>query len=415
MRLLRLLASFRSSREADRGHRRWASQWLATLALAVTLVLPALAQAEPTVQRAQSQSTQGSTPADSPELVGQRVTLPGVPPGYQTSDAGWLQLSYPPSLSHWADQLIRQANDFKHTVTQRLGQPVLHEVHVRLAEDADAMEELAPPGAPYPKYAEGVAYSRLGLILLTNEPLHAAEQHDLPTTFRHELAHVALHDALSGRHIPLWFNEGLAVHLSGENTFARVRALATAAVAGNLLPITELNKRFPNDIVGVPLAYAQSADIVRFLLRTQDQERFRLLLARVRRGQGFDRALSDAYGMDVYNLERAWLENLDDRFSFWPALFSGTVIWTIGVVLVTLAWRRKRIKHNRVMQRWAREEALEEERARRLLALEMESNAIVATQPPPPWVVDRASGEAGRERRDSVPKVEHDGNWHTLH
>lgn len=390
---------------------RWIARWLLAAAMLLAVVGPAPAEPAP------------RAPADAPETSGRRVTLPQVPAGYLTTDAGWLQLSYPPSLAHWSDELVTQANDFKRVVTARLGQTVLERVHVRLAEDAAEMKRLAPANAPYPKYAEGVAYSRLGLILLTEQPTNTGQQHDLRTTFRHELAHVALYDALSGNHIPLWFNEGLAVHLSGENTFARVRALATAAVAGDLLPIADLDRRFPNDSVGVPLAYAQSADIVRFLLRTQDQERFRLLLSRVRRGQDFDRALSDAYGMDVYNLERSWLANLDDRFSFWPALFSGTVIWTIGVVLVTLAWRRKRIKHDQAMRRWAREEALEEERARRRFALTIRGDASVSpapgspASPPPPWVVDRASGEGStaRERRDSVPKVEHDGSWHTLH
>ncbi len=352
-------------------------------------------------------------PADTPALHGQ-VTLPEVPTGYEVKQVGWLHLAYPPELSHWEDELIEEANEFKQAASERLGREVLNEVFVRLASTPREMTQLAPPNAPYPPYAAGVAYSRLGLILLTNEPLHPGDGHDLRTTFRHELAHVALSNALEGHRVPLWFNEGLAIHLSGENTFARTRALATASLAEELLPLAELDRRFPNDIVGVPLAYAQSADIVRYLLRSQDRERFRLLISRLRRGQGFDRALHDAYGMDVYNLERAWLEDVEGRFSFWPVLFSGTVLWTIAVVLVTLAWRRKRAKHKRTMARWAREEALDDARAQRaLLALDEPSAA------PPMWVVarppDPRSPPAKAGRDSLVPKVEHDGNWHTLH
>ncbi len=379
--------------------------WKVLRALAVSLAL---------LWAPSALADEARVPADTPSLSGKDVVLPQLPAGYEQKHLGWLHLAYPPELSQWQDELIEEATEFKQTVNARLGQQVLQEVHVRLAENADDMKALAPPNAPYPPYAAGVAYSRLGMILLTNEPVHAGDGHDLRTTFRHELAHVALNDALGGHRVPLWFNEGLAIHLSRENTFARTRALATASIADELLPLTELNRRFPNDIVGVPLAYAQSADVVRFLLRTQDQERFRLLISRLRRGQAFDRALYDAYGMDVYNLERSWLEDVESRFSFWPALFSGTVIWTIGVVLVTLAWRRKRAKQRRTMARWAHEEALEDARTQRALLAKLDQPST-----PPAWVVkrpsDSPSSPAVAPRDSIVPKVEHDGNWHTLH
>jgi hypothetical protein len=321
--------------------------------------------------------------------------------------------------------LIREAEAFRAEVNDRLGHVGLERVVVRLAEDARAMVELAPRGAPYPEYAEGVAYSRLGLILLTADPKHANEQSDLLTTFRHELAHVALHDALQSHGVPLWFNEGLAIHLSRENAFARSKALWTASVAGNLLPLNQIERSFPNDIVGVPLAYAESADIVRFLLRTQDQERFRLLIKRLARGQAFEAALRDSYGMDLYNLESLWLEDVKSRNTLWPVLFSGTVLWTFGIGLIVLAWRRKRERQRVVIARWEREEAIEAERARALLLARAELESTPSTPPwsdaPPPLPTPAplgrsAHGPARSGPRDSqVPRVQHDGDWHTLH
>src|SRR5690606_31576156 len=151
-------------------------------------------------------------------------------------------------------------------------------------------------------------------------------EHDLRAVLRHELAHVALHDATHGHHVPLWFNEGFAIHLARENSFARTRTLWTAAVSGNLIGLPDLDQRFPNDIVGVPLAYAQAADVVRYLLRQEDEERFSLLVQRVGRGQEFDRALHDSYGMDLYNLELNWRADVEDRYSLWPLLLSGSMI-----------------------------------------------------------------------------------------
>jgi len=351
------------------------------------------------------------TPADAPDTSNRTIELQPLPDGFGVADAKWVKVATPASLERWREPLLQEARQFREEVRARLAIPVLEQpVEVRLAENAGAMTKLAPVGAPYPSYAAGVAYGRLRLILLTNEPVHPGEAHDVRTTFRHELAHLALRDAVDGNPIPLWFNEGLAVHLSREDAFARTRSLWTASVSGNLLPLSALENHFPRDSVGVPLAYAQSADIVRYLLRTEDQERFRLLVSRLRRGQAFDRALYDAYGMDAYNLEQNWRRDVESRFSFWPALLSGTVLWTAAVVLVTLAWRRKRTKQRETLARWAKEEAREEAaRVQRLIE-------TPAPKPPPPWMHDRPSDPTPSSRRDSpVPKVQHEGDWHTLH
>ncbi len=352
----------------------------------------------------------GRVPADAPHLPEQAVTLAPLPHNFDTFESDWLHLAYPPSQAHRLERLISEANEFRAEVSQRLGQKVLDDVHVRLAEDPSQMATLAPVGAPYPKYAVGVAYSRLGLILLTVEPVHAGSDHDLYETFRHELAHVALHQAVERQRVPLWFNEGLAIHLSKEKAFGRMQTLWTATVSGNLLPLSEIERRFPDDVVGVPLAYAQSADVVRYLLRQEDQERFQLLIKRVRRGQAFDSAMYDAYGIDTQGLEYNWREDVQGRYSIWPMLFSGTAIWVFAIALATVAWRRKRKRQTQTLARWAKEEATQDAREAAVAAKASVAPWMVVR--PEDGVVDKAPGA----QRDSVvPKVEHEGDWHTLH
>lgn len=378
--------------------RRHLTASLTTLLMVLSLVAPSHAESIDYV------------PADAP-LVGSRsVVSAPLPSDFKTFESRWLRISYPPSQEHRLEELVNEANQFRAEVSLRLGQRVLDDVEVRLAEDPAQMATLAPIGAPYPKYAVGVAYSRLGLILLTEKPVHAGSEHDLNETFRHELAHVALHQAVSRHRVPLWFNEGLAIYLSKENALGRMQTLWTATVSGNLLPLHEIDRRFPKDVVGVPLAYAQSADIVRYLLRQEDQERFQLLIKRVRRGQAFGDALYDSYGMDVRGLEYSWRQDVEGRYSIWPMLFSGTVIWVAAIGLSAVAWRRKRRRQDKTLQRWAKQEAREDERAAREVA------ATVA-----PWMVARDSAPSNEPparysvNDPTVPKVEHEGDWHTLH
>jgi hypothetical protein len=378
--------------------------WLVALVL-VCVGLPATA-------------TELRRPADAPHLNDDLGELAPLPRGFDTFDAGWLHLAYPPSLSRWVEPLIQEARAFRTEASLRLGQPVLSKVRVRLAADPKEMATLAPASAPYPKYAVGVAYSKLDLILLTETPVHANTDHDLLEVFRHELAHLALEEAVQGARVPLWFNEGLAIHLSRERSFARTQTLWTAVVSGNLLPLTDIERHFPDDVVGVPLAYAQSADVVRYLLRQEDQERFRSLIKRLRRGEAFDNALSDAYGFDTFGLERVWLEDAESRYTVWPVLMSGTVVWGGAMVLVVLAWRRKRQREEVTLRRWAREEAIDE--LRRLRAIQQAAQAAQADNEPlasPGAEPSSAPEEEGtRNWSDApVPRVRHEGTWHILH
>ncbi len=281
------------------------------------------------------------------------------------------------------------------------------------------MTTLAPEGAPYPRYATGVAYSDIGLVLLTLLPPQSSSLHDVGEVFRHELAHLALADAIGESHrVPHWFNEGLAVHLSGESSLLRLKTLSTATLAGRLIPLGRLDQGFPADPTMAELAYAEAADVVRFLLRQEDRERFPALVARVREGEPFASALRDAYGVDLWTLEHEWREDVGKRYSFWPVFFSGSLIWVGVLVLFALAWRRRRRKSKETLERWAREEAYAELRRARASAT-LPSAARVHIMLPghqgaapettelpilPPAAVDI-----------DVPKVQHDGHWHTLH
>jgi len=353
-----------------------------------------------------------SRPGDAPWAHGlERVALPK-PPGYNTYDGGWIQYSYHPSVLERVQPLIKEAETFKAELTRRLGHPVLERVDVRIARTPREMRSLAPSEGSVPSYASGVAYSQIGLVLLTIQPLHPNSQHDLLEVFKHELVHVAMHDAVEGRHIPRWFNEGFAVHASGENRTTRLWTLWSATLSEDLLPMAELETSFPADPNTASIAYAQAADFVRFLMRDHDEHRFRAAMARMRAGQPFAAAFGDAYGNELGTLEYEWLEDVAKRYTFWPVLFSSTVIWVGVLGLLVWGWRRRKARAEVTLARWAREEAQEDlSVAKRASAEALGRVHIVLTRPSAPEVPEIGPGL----REPEVPKVEHDGRWHTLH
>jgi hypothetical protein len=351
-------------------------------------------------------------PGDAPATPRSEQARFTKPDGYNAHDGGWIRYYYHPSVLERVQPLITAADGFKQELSQRLGFPVLQKVEVMIARTPREMRSFAPPGGQVPSYASGVAYSEAGLVLLTVQPLEPNAEHNLVEIFKHELVHVALHDAVQGRPIPRWFNEGFAVQVSGENRTTRLWTLWSATLSEDLIPLNRLEHSFPSDPDTASVAYAEAADFVRFLVRQQDEHRFRAALTRVRAGQPFLASLGDAYGSDLGSLEYEWLEDVARRYTFWPVLFSSTVIWIGVLTLLVWGWRRRKARAALTLARWAREEAREDEQRDREIVGEPPRRVhIVLTRPSEQEVPEIGPGL----RETDVPKVEHDGRWHTLH
>ncbi len=339
--------------------------------------------------------------ADSPRDVPMAIMgleVPPLPKDFTEKHVGdWLTIAYPIGMDERVSEMSDGAEAFKLELEDRFAQPILAHVDLRFGRTAEEMRELAPQLSPPPDYAVGVAYTSLNLVLISNIEPKTKEGTNLEETFRHELVHVALNDAVRGRHVPLWFNEGIAMVFSGENSMGRTKQLWDATLSGTILPLEELDRNFQSDKVGI--AYAESADFVRFLMRDEDRGRFAALMQRTRDGQAFDGALGDAYGSDTRKLEYQWREELSHRFSIWPAITGGSLLWVIAAGVLMAAWVKRRRTAKQTLKRWEAEEAAAEARARSLRI------ARVVDEPETAVLV----------RVVEIPHIEVDGDWHTLH
>ncbi len=339
-----------------------------------------------------------SAPVDAPVATdGEPVVLPPLPAGYQVQRLGWWTLAYPASVRERVAPLVEKAGTWKAELAADFGQDVLMQpIEVRIARSWDDMATLVPRSLGVPAYASGVTYASVRLVLLTLTEPSGGEATDSETVFHHELSHVALVDATAGRHVPRWFNEGLAVYESGEQPWSRMRELWDAALFRQLLPLSDLDRAFSERPDQVNIAYAESADVVRFLLRGKDSARFIRLIEHVREGSTFDRALGDAYGTDIRRLEYQWREQCAKRNTFAPMLASGLFVWVLTFAALVIGYRRRRRRQQATLARWEQEEL--REAAARTVTIDDES----------PFT-DPATVPAG------LPKIEHDGGWHTLH
>jgi len=371
--------------------------WSFALALLLVMVPVRRAWAEPVV----------SAPRDAPlVLQPSTIKVPVVPESYSEKDLGWLHLRYVPSARERLEPALREADEMKSQLRDWFGYPILDHVEVRVARTPDEMAALAPEGLPPPEYATGVAYAPMHLVLLSlSAPEANAEAPDVKEVLFHELVHVALYDAVQGRHVPRWFNEGLAIHVSGEGALRRMRTLWDATLSRSIIPLSDLDASFPDSRYEVSVAYAESADFVRYLLRDPDRARFASLIERVRGGAAFDRALADAYGTDLRKLEFQWREEIAKRYTFVPMLTSGSLIWVLVFVVLAVGYAKKRKKAKATLEQWAREEAALDA-AKAAAAAAAAGVGVPASEIPAGGHGPYPSG---------LPKIEYEGRWHTLH
>jgi hypothetical protein len=222
---------------------------------------------------------------------------------------------------------------------------------------------VAPAGRGAPPFAIGVAYPDLGVLSIAlarnGQPTDAA------STLRHELAHLALGAAL-GDHAPRWLHEGFAYQHSGEWSWDRVETLAGMAWFGGIVPLEELDRRFPDEELPADRAYAESYDFVGFLSRRGryedgsdegDRWPFRKFLAALAHGDSLDTAAIAGFGRPLHALFDEWRDTLSKRYLFAPVGLLGLAMWVGCALLLALAWwRRRRLNRARLAQ-WESDEA----------------------------------------------------------
>ncbi|MET0339848.1 MAG: hypothetical protein ABW252_02555 [Polyangiales bacterium] len=372
---------------------------------------PAHAEAPAEVEGAPSDARPPAASLPADVVNSDRASLAALPSDFVEKRIGEVTWAYHPRDADLVRDLWGKFPSAFRKVRNELGQPVSEKMTIRIARGPEDMRRLAPIGSPPPSYAVGVAYPALGLIILSVVSPESWFPPDLTAVMTHEISHVALHRAVRGNPVPLWFAEGLATQQASEHRLARVRTLWEAAVSGDVLPLDEVSRSFPDRPHAVNLAYAQSADFVRHMLQsTSDRQRLPRLLAKVAEGASFEQAVLVAYRMDLAYLERDWRQGLGERFRLLPLVLTGTALWAGIALLVIVAFARRRRDQREKLARWEREEAEADSAA--MAALQHAGDLAPPSDAPRVlhvYALPAALHEAG------VPTIEHEGQRHTLH
>jgi hypothetical protein len=191
---------------------------------------------------------------------------------------------------------------------------------------------------------------------------------------------------------------GFALGFSGQAQLSRARALWWASMRQQLIPVDDLDHYLADRVAYDSVAAAEAADFSWYLQSGERAEHFHELLAAVRGDDftSFDAALRAQYEQDAYGLEDSWREYIARHKAFLPILFGGTGLWVLLGLIVTL--RRR-------MREPAKRERPEPAVVHVAVAAEPEQAPRPRKRPPP----------KAEPPEPDVPKVAHNGRWHTLH
>lgn len=174
-----------------------------------------------------------------------------------------------------------------------------------------------------------------------------ADGGDLLGTLHHELAHLALHDAVRQR-VPLWFDEGYATVASGQwDVFDRL-ALNLAVARGETPGLRALDAHLRGSGLSADAAYALAATAVLELARRNPSGSLEPLFRRLEGGEAFDDAVLATTGLPVDRFEEAWRRSVRLRFGLLTWMV-GTGIWVVLAAVLALlhAARRRRDRPRR--------------------------------------------------------------------
>ncbi len=236
----------------------------------------------------------------------------------------------------WPEQL-RLATDLARRAAEPTDWPGLGRrspgpLRLIVVPDARRLDSLSAGRAP--GWGAAVALPGERLVLLR------ADLGDVYRTLRHELAHLALHEAIGVR-VPLWFDEGYAAWAAGEWERLGGLELNLAVVRGAVPDLPGLDGALRGSASTADAAYALAASAVTELARRNPTRSLTPLLDLLRAGQDFEVAVQRTTGLNLAQFDVEWRRSLRQRYSLANWILAGGG-WGVLTLVLWILLRRRR-------------------------------------------------------------------------
>lgn len=180
----------------------------------------------------------------------------------------------------------------------------------------------------------------------------------LEKIIRHELTHIVLGMVFKKGYIPRWLNEGLAMYEAKEWQLVNNMKIAEAYLTKKLLPLSHLNFTFPKNEHQAQLAYAQSFDLLLFIMNKYGKEKIIRLIKELSHETNINLSFKKSLGVNLFELELLWQESLKSRFTWIAVIINSYLLWLIFPLLCLFVYIIKRHQVKKKIKQWEEEEKL---------------------------------------------------------
>jgi hypothetical protein len=267
-------------------------------------------------------------------------------------------------------------------------------VTVAIAANAAQFRTLVGPAVP--EWGAAVAFPASQRIVLQGRRA-GSEAGDPVSVLRHELAHLALHEAL-GDLPPRWFDEGYASYAATEWGRDEVLLTNVALAMGGMPSLDSLEQGFYGGAGRAEQSYALAYRAVAELAALDTARGLALFFEHWERTGSFDRAVRGAFGMTQASFERLWRSRTRQRYGVLALVTNlsiATGVFTIVLGPLYVARRRR----DRARMAALREADAAAERAERESAL---AALLAGGDGSPPDAPARDGGVDDERRPDPV-------------
>jgi hypothetical protein len=240
------------------------------------------------------------------------------------------------------------------------------QVLLALAPDKDRFREWVGPEAP--EWGAAITFPESRRIIMQGKE-GGAEAGDPREVFRHELAHLALHEFL-GDLPPRWFDEGYASYAAREWRREDAVAANLALVFRGTPTFDELDTDLSAGATTAQNAYALAYRAVVELAAFDPDRGLAPFFDNWRQEQSLDRAIRRTYGMTLPGFEAYWQKRTRRRYGA-LALASDVTVGGLLLVLIILPLyiARRRRDRRRMAELRAADAAAEAAARASILAL----------------------------------------------
>jgi len=173
------------------------------------------------------------------------------------------------------------------------------------------------------------------------------------STLEHEMCHILLHQHVDSIRLPRWLDEGLCQWASNSIDEIihgqRTSALRGVVLSERMVPLADLQHRFPDDRTDRLLAYEASKRFTTFLLERHGKPRVLAFLKRLEDGDDVPAAASLAFSSSLEDLEQRWRATLTRKTAWLTFLghYLYEILFALMAVMTVYGFIRSRVRQRR--------------------------------------------------------------------